>query len=280
MVDEIWIGLDLGTQSARALAASGTGDVLAAASRRLGGRRDGPTHEQDPAGWWEALSGACSEALARVDGRAVCGVACCSTSGTVLLVGADGRPAMPALMYDDARAADEARRVADAGAATWRTLGYRMQPTWGLPKLLWLLDQGEAPAGARLAHQADVVNRRLAGTEVASDWSHALKSGYDLLAGAWPFAVLDELGIPASLMPAVAPPGSRIGEVCESAAAATGIPAGTPLLAGMTDGCAAQIAAGALGAGAWNSVLGTTLVLKGVTEELLCDPGGVVYSHR
>ena len=48
----------------------------------------------------------------------------------------------------------------------------------------------------------------------------------------------------------------------------------------MTDGCAAQIAAGALAPGAWNSVLGTTLVLKGVSKDLLDDPTGAVYSHR
>ncbi len=48
----------------------------------------------------------------------------------------------------------------------------------------------------------------------------------------------------------------------------------------MTDGCAAQIAAGALEAGSWNSALGTTLVLKGVTSDLIRDPAGVVYSHR
>jgi sugar (pentulose or hexulose) kinase len=48
----------------------------------------------------------------------------------------------------------------------------------------------------------------------------------------------------------------------------------------MTDGCAAQIAATGLRTGSWNSVLGTTLVLKGATETQLHDPNGVVYSHR
>src|SRR5215211_4015925 len=48
----------------------------------------------------------------------------------------------------------------------------------------------------------------------------------------------------------------------------------------MTDSCAAQIAAGALEEGRWNSVLGTTLALKGVTRELLRDPSGTVYCHR
>jgi sugar (pentulose or hexulose) kinase len=72
----------------------------------------------------------------------------------------------------------------------------------------------------------------------------------------------------------------QLGTVCAEAAEMTGIPAGTPIIAGMTDGCAAQIGAGALEVGSWNSVLGTTLVLKGVTRELIRDPAGVVYSHR
>jgi len=68
--------------------------------------------------------------------------------------------------------------------------------------------------------------------------------------------------------------------VCPQAAAQTGIPPGTPIIAGMTDGCAAQIAAGALEVGSWNSVLGTTLVVKGASRELIRDSAGVVYSHR
>ncbi|GAA3310930.1 hypothetical protein GCM10020295_79300 [Streptomyces cinereospinus] len=75
-------------------------------------------------------------------------------------------------------------------------------------------------------------------------------------------------------------PGTVLGEVADAAAATTGIPAGTPIVAGMTDGCAAQLGAGALSPGAWNSVLGTTLVLKGAVEHVVRDPGGVVYCHR
>jgi sugar (pentulose or hexulose) kinase len=48
----------------------------------------------------------------------------------------------------------------------------------------------------------------------------------------------------------------------------------------MTDGCAAQLAAGALSPGEWNAVLGTTLALKGVARDVLHDPTGAVYSHR
>jgi sugar (pentulose or hexulose) kinase len=54
----------------------------------------------------------------------------------------------------------------------------------------------------------------------------------------------------------------------------------TPIVAGMTDGCAAQVATAALAPGQWCSALGTTLVLKGSTSELLHDPSGAVYCHR
>jgi sugar (pentulose or hexulose) kinase len=59
-----------------------------------------------------------------------------------------------------------------------------------------------------------------------------------------------------------------------------GLPVGIPVLAGMTDGCTSQISTGAVAPGDWNSTLGTTLVVKGVTEQLLRDPQGRIYSHR
>jgi sugar (pentulose or hexulose) kinase len=67
--------------------------------------------------------------------------------------------------------------------------------------------------------------------------------------------------------------------VSAAAAAETGLPAGTPVRAGMTDGCAAQVAARALRPGSWSTALGTTLVVKGATTQLLHDPSGAVYCH-
>ncbi|WP_214411881.1 FGGY-family carbohydrate kinase [Sphaerisporangium fuscum] len=275
----VWIGIDLGTQSVRAMAVAGDGKVLGASSRPLTSHRDGERHEQDPEQWWRELAAATREALREVPPAEVRAVAVDATSGTVLLTAPDGRPLTPGLMYDDRRAAGEVDRVNAAGAQVWERLGYRrMQPPWALPKLLWLLR--EAPPGARLAHQNDFVNRRLVGREVATDLSNALKTGVDLIEERWPADVMDALGVPASMLPDVVRPGTVLGEVCAEAAETTGIPLGTPVVAGTTDGCAAQLGAGVLTPGSWNSVMGTTLVLKGFTRELVHDPLGVVYSHR
>jgi sugar (pentulose or hexulose) kinase len=181
-----------------------------------------------------------------------------------VLVDGAGEPVTAGLMYDDGRAAEQARRL---GLAT----------SWALPKLHWLLEREPAATapGVRVAHQPDLVARGLAGHAVASDESHALKSGYDAERGC--FADPGDL---SDLLPDVVAPGTRLGEVCAAAAAQTGLPAGAAIVAGMTDGCAAQIAAGALRPGDWNSVLGTTLVLKGCSRERIEDRAHGVYSHR
>ncbi|GAA2755404.1 FGGY-family carbohydrate kinase [Actinopolymorpha rutila] len=282
--EPVWLGVDLGTQGVRVVATTATGSVVAKATAPLRSTRDGVRHEQDPQEWWSAFVRAAGEVTGQLAGRPVEGLAVCSTSGTVLFVedvpGEPARPVTPALMYDDGRAAEQAARLAADPAPGWAAAGARPQASWGLAKALWLLAEYDVPESARLAHQADVVTARLAGTAAATDWSHALKSGVDLVRTDWPHDVLDRHGLPAKRLPAVVAPGAPIGEVGARAAELTGIPAGTLILAGLTDGCAAQVASGALYPGAWNFVLGTTLVLKGTTTEPVHDPSGAVYSHR
>lgn len=270
MSDErtVCVGLDVGTGSARALAVAADGAVVGRGAHPLRSRRDGERHEQDPASWWDAVAGACRAALEGIAPERIAGVATCATSGTILLVDRDGSPCSAALMYDDARAVEQARRL-------------DLPVSWALPKLHWLLEAPDAASargrGRRLAHQPDVIVRRLAGRAVPADASHALKSGYDVERGEWPAQLRDELG---ELLPEVVAPGTRLGEVCAAAAVQTALPVGTPILAGMTDGCAAQIAAGALRPGDRNSVLGTTLVLKGCSRERIHSAVHGIYSHR
>jgi sugar (pentulose or hexulose) kinase len=279
--DAVWVGIDVGTQGVRALAVTAAGQVAGRGTAPLAGRRDGARHEQSPADWWTAVTRATRAALRDVPPAAVRGTAVCSTSGTVLLTGPDGEPLTEGLMYDDGRAPGQARAAQDAGAALWDRLGLRIQPSWALAKVLWLARERPGDLDlARVAHQADFVVSRLTGAPAATDSSHALKTGYDLQAEAWPREVHERLGLPASLFPEVVRPGAVLGEVGAAAAEATGLPRGTPVVAGMTDGCAAQLGSGALRLGRWNSVLGTTLVLKGVTANPVRDPAGVMYSHR
>ncbi|WP_405799398.1 FGGY-family carbohydrate kinase [Streptomyces sp. NBC_01506] len=266
------MGIDLGTQSVRAVLVDDAGAMHGSGAAPLGGSRDGVRHEQSPDEWWQAVRTAVGAALRDVPPRTVRALAVCGTSGTVLLTDGAGRPLTPGLMYDDGRATAE--------AALARERGLRVQPTWALPKAMWLLRQHSWGPGVRLTHQPDFIVSRLVGGRTPTDSSHALKTGYDLMTDAWPHEELAALGLDPGLFPEVVRPGRKLGEVDAEGEAATGIPAGTPVIAGMTDGCAAQIASGSLSVGSWNSVLGTTLVLKGVTAAPVHDDTGVLYNHR
>lgn len=281
---EATCGIDIGTQGVRASLVSADGVTLGAGEAPItSDLRDGRRHEQDPSEWWRALCAAVHGALEQAHPSGdvhVTAVAIDATSGTVLVEHADGSAAGPALMYDDTRAHEFAGRAQDAGAALWSSLGYRIQPAWALPKILWMLDAGALGTRDRVVHQSDHLVRRLIGAQVPTDTSHALKTGVDLRTAGWPEPVFADLGISLQVLPEVALPATEVGTVSAQAAAESGLTKGAAVRLGMTDGCAAQIAAGALGTGHWSSALGTTLVVKGSTQDLVLDPTGAVYCHR
>lgn len=281
MSEPVWLGIDLGTQSVRALAADARGTVLAIASTPLSSFHAGVQHTQKPTDWWDAVCTCCRQVTSALDGRLISALSIDATSGTVLLMDHELHPLSEALMYGDARAVNESAEINSIDEAFWAEMGYRTQPTWALSKILWLSrSHPESFSRGCVAHQNDYIHARMAGRRLATDSSHALKSGFDLLRNKWPTALFAKLGLPDEIFPEVVAPGTIIGNVSQDGARATGLPWGCLIISGMTDGCASQIAAGAVKHGEWNSVLGTTLVLKGATRERILDPLGIVYCHR
>jgi sugar (pentulose or hexulose) kinase len=269
-------GIDLGTEGVRVCVLDLEGSLLAEAAEPI------PTYEtttgvveQDPEDWWAAVVRCWRRVALRLDPRRIRALAVASTSGTVLVLDARGRPLRRALMYNDARALAEIPAVQDAVGGP-----LPVRPTDPLPKILWLqrYEPDVWTRTRRVVHAADFVIGRLTGRWV-TDWTHALKTGYDPVHRTWSPA-LSSVGLEPTMLPAVVPPGTPIGEVHARAARVTGLRPGTLVVAGMTDGCAAQVAAGAVAPGDWCSVLGTTLVVRGVTEAPLRDPRGRVYCHR
>ncbi len=111
-MSEVWVGLDLGTQGARAVALTETGEVVGRGARPLTSRRTPGRHEQDPDHWWAAGSAAIAEAVADLPENAVSGVAIDATSGTVLVADHHGRAPDPGA---DVRRQPRRRRPARPG---------------------------------------------------------------------------------------------------------------------------------------------------------------------
>jgi len=272
----LFLGIDVGTSGVRACAIDGAERVVGAASVALPApRQDGAAIDQEPGYWWRAACDAIQALGNSVDLKDVWRIAVDGTSGTLLLTDAAGRPCSPGLMYNDARASKEAARIKAAAPAESGAHG----PSAALAKLLYLLGTSVRAHARHALHQADWIAGRLAGRFGTSDENNALKLGYDPVTRSWP-AWLDQLQVPRDLLPQVLVPGATIGPIDPAVAARLGLPETAIICAGTTDGVASFIATRAAAPGDAVTALGTTLVLKLLSDQPIFAPAQGVYSHR
>jgi len=138
--------------------------------------------------------------------------------------------------------------------------------------------QASCPQADLIVHQADWMAGQLCG-QYRSDDNNALKSGFDVVARRWP-DWMAAAGIEATRLPAIYEPGSPIGPVSTEIARAFDLPQSCLVVSGTTDGCAAFLATGASQPGDGVTSIGTTLVLKIISDQPIFDPASGVYSHR
>ena len=273
---DLSLGIDVGTGGVRACAIDARGDILGMESASLPPpRQNGAAIDQCPDLWWKAMVIATNKLGHIIDLKRVARVSVDGTSGTLLLIDANGRPCTPGLMYNDARATAEAARIAAVAPAESGAHG----ASSALAKLLHLLGPAEAASARFAVHQADWIAGRLAGRHGVSDENNALKLGYDPITRTWP-AWLDQLGVPRNLLPKILAPGTPFATVGPEAVSTFGLSPSTEIAAGTTDGVAAFIATRADTSGDAVTSLGTTLVVKLLADKPIFAANQGVYSHR
>lgn len=274
--DGLFIGLDLGSTGCRAAVVDYQGVLLAQAEAPIPAPvRSGVQVTQDPTLWWKAASHCLQALLGKIEAAQVQAIAVDGTSGTVLLTDDKGAPVTPAILYNDQRATEEAERIAAVADPTSGAQG----PASALAKLLWLTQRKAAERAAHVMHPADWITGRLIGRYGLSDYNNCLKLGYDPIALQWP-AWMKQLGVNLALLPQVHAPGSVLGTVSNESARLFGLLPDTQVVAGTTDGVAAFLAAGATQPGHGVTSLGSTLVLKLLSDKPVFSPEHGVYSHR
>ena len=259
------IGIDVGTSGVRAVAADPSGSVVADAEQALCSHREDAEalHEQNPADWWAAvcastrkIMGTLAATHPRID---LAGIAVTSTSGSLVVTDAHGEPLRPAILYDDGRGsiiAQKLNRQVKPGSAS-------LNPSYSLVKAAWIQQQEPTvwDRTCHLLHPADWLVGKLTGEFGVSDYSNALKLGYEPEERKWSEAV-NLANVPSEWLPVVVRPGQQVGILSPRASSQTGLVAGIPVLAGATDGMASLIACGAYQPCHANTTLGTTLVWK------------------
>ena len=280
-----FLGIDIGTQGARIALVDATGRIIGSAGKVFE-LNDRSREEQSPEGWWDACVNSIRLLLQQEDARAAApgikAVAVTSTSGTVIPVDDNYRPLHDALMYSDKRSALQALKCTDA-ALKHHNKGYTaFNSSSGLAKMVWFVETypGKVARLHRWLHAADYITGRLCGIWGITDYTNAFKSGYDISDYCWPEYLYTHLPLKKEWLPEVLPSGAVIGTLKPELAATLGLPASIAVTTGITDGCASQVASGAINPGEWNTTIGTTMVIKGVTRNEIPDPSGRLYSHR
>lgn len=286
--EELVIGIDIGTQGVRGVAVDTRGLVVAEAGYALETIESyEDQYEQRPNDWWHGVQVVLKNIThqLKVNGSGfynINTIAISGTSGTVLLIDENGRPLTNAIMYHDRRCQVVVPEVQEALAKQCERLGYRVSSSFGITKLVWLMKNypKEWDAAHFVVHSSDFITGMLTGVWGVSDHTSVLKTGYDLVNDAWPISAMEKLHLDYQKFPRVLKPGEPVGYISGKAAGELGLPMDCVVAAGLTDGCAAQIASGAVHYGEWNSSLGTTWTLKGNSPGIQSDPLGRVYSHK
>ncbi|WP_232661970.1 xylulokinase [Pseudonocardia sp. TRM90224] len=236
----VLLGVDVGTSSVKIVATGTDGALIAEATAPHALSTAGGGAEQDPDDWWRTVTALAPQVVA---GHDVLGVAVTSQAPTLVPVGADTAATGPALTWLDRRAVDDARRLADIAPSR-----NGPDPYFGTGKLPWL--RRERPDIAGRTHRVVAANGyivlRLTGGFSLDDTTASLMQGFDEAAGRF-----DErlAGHGVELLPEVVAPTTVVGGVTSAAAAATGIPEGTPVVAGGSDAVGACLEAGSLAVG-------------------------------
>jgi sugar (pentulose or hexulose) kinase len=271
----LFIGIDIGTSACRACAIDERTTVVAEARIDLPApARDGARVEQDAGVWWRVLTGTLDSLCQRLNPSRVSRMAVDATSATLLLCDQQGMPLTPGLMYNDARSTTEAEDILATAPADCAAQG----ASSSLAKLLHLRETISSPAYLAV-HQADWLAGMLTGHFAVSDENNALKLGYDPMQRRWP-GWLGRLDIRPEHLPVVLPAGSPIGTLRDSMAKRWNLPHDMQVVAGTTDSTAGFLAAGADLTGTAVTALGSTLVIKVLSDQPVFAAHYGVYSHR
>ncbi len=274
----VTIGVDVGTTVTKAVAFDAEGAAVARASRPTEVRHlPGGRCEQDVEQVVGSVVAVLAELATALPGgpAGVCAVAVTGQGDGLWLLDSSGRQVRPAISWLDARAAPIVTRwTADGLAAElFRRTGSLVFPGASGPLLAWL-DRHEPAALDRAAtagYCKDVVVQRLSGLR-ATDVSDASVPFLDHATRTYDAGLLDRCGLGhrAGLLAPVLP--APMAGLTTEAAAATGLPAGTPVVAAPYDLAASALGADVAAVGDGLLILGTTLACQVLADRV--DTGG------
>lgn len=275
-----FIGIDVGTSGIRAMIIDDNKNILASSMQDMPAPKQPQPHysEQQPSVWWQTLQSVLADLAMQFDFESIKTVSLDATSSTVLLINQQGEPLTSGLMYNDQRAIEYVESIKQHAPANSPTCS----STSGLAKALWLMtmlkEKHPQTETAYLAHQADWLAAQLTHRFHLTDSNNALKSGYDPISKQWPLW-LTKLGIKDQQLPHVSDAGTLLCPLHNQIIQQYGFNPDVQFVSGTTDSTAALLATGANQIGDAVTSLGSTLVLKIISDKPVFSSEQGIYSQ-
>lgn len=262
------VGIDVGTQSLKAVICNDRLDVLGAHAIAYPTTFPQPGWaEQDPRAWEAALAPAVGGALlaAAVPASDVVCVAFTGQLDGCVAVDGNGSPLHPALIWQDRRA------VGHVGAAPrlFEITGQIADAGHMAPKIGWLRAHGIR--AARYHQPISYLVERVTGASVLDPAHASTTMLFDLIRGGWSRELLDAFSIAPSELPTVMPAHSVAGALTADGAALLGLPVGTLVAVGTGDDFATPLGAGVARPGPIVVALGTAEVVGALADTPVFD---------
>ncbi len=278
------LGIDIGTSGSKAVLITPEGSVTAEATTEYSMQvpRSGWA-EQSPEDWWKATVASVRQVLSHASGDSVAGIGLTGQMHGLVLLDDAGKVLRPCIMWNDQRTAVQCAEI-EQKVGRAKLIGLAGKPAltgFTAGKILWVREQ-EPEVYRRVRHvllPKDYVRFRLTGTLAmdVADGSGTLLM--DVGKRVWSDELLKLLDIPREWLPTLHESYEVVAEVSADAAAATGLRAGTPVVAGAGDQAAQSIGTGIAREGIVSVTIGTSGVVFAATNQCRFDPTGELHAY-
>ncbi len=268
---KLYIGIDVGTTSLKALALTEKGDCVAAAKSAYELFANGAEATQNANDWYSAAVSAVREIAEKTkDIGEICAISISAQGGATVLLDEAGKTLTPAYSWMDNRAVRECEELKErfGNDLFYERYGWRMQPSSDAAKLLWMKKNitDIYKKAASFPSTLGFINLRFTGKNIEDPTCAAIRRLYDINEKKINEDILDYLGITEDKLPQTLPTGILVGTLTPDAARELGLSESVRVYNGAHDQYCASIGSGIVEAGELLLATGTAWVLFGVTE--------------
>ena len=279
------LGIDVSTTGAKALLIGERGDVLASATEEYPLYTPYPLwSEQNPEDWWLGTQRAVRRVLAcpGVSAADISGIGLTGQMHGLVLLDKQDSLLRPAILWNDQRTGPQCVEITRSAGGVERLLALTANPVlpgFTAPKVLWVRENEPSTYG-RVAHillPKDYIRFRLTG-EFATEVSDASGTSlFDVANRRWSSAMAELLQVPMDWLPQCTESTVVSGAISLTAAQATSLRPGTPVVGGAGDQAAQGVGSGVVQPGVISVTSGTSGVVFAFQDAFAVEPHGRVH---